>query len=77
MDSQVLVVEDEKQLRDLVCLHLGVAGYECGFGRRKGAMLLAGERPSPYYSRPDAAGDRRRHITRAIRRNGPTATPRF
>ena len=26
---KVLVVEDEKNIRDLVCLHLGVEGYEC------------------------------------------------
>jgi DNA-binding response OmpR family regulator len=26
---RVLVVEDEKNIRDLVCLHLGLEGYEC------------------------------------------------
>src|SRR5436853_111352 len=30
MDTRtVLVVEDERNIRDLVCLHLGLEGYEC------------------------------------------------
>ena len=27
--KHVLVVEDEPHIRDLVCLHLGLEGYEC------------------------------------------------
>jgi DNA-binding response OmpR family regulator len=43
MDSRkVLVVEDEKNIRDLVCLHLGVEGYECvPVADGKEAMLIA------------------------------------
>ena len=42
---KVLVVEDEKNIRDLVCLHLGVEGYECvPVADGKEAMLLASER---------------------------------
>src|SRR3954469_8176201 len=28
-DTRVLVVEDEPNIRDLVCLHLGLEGYSC------------------------------------------------
>src|SRR5688500_4012153 len=42
---KVLVVEDEKNIRDLVCLHLGVEGYDCvPVGDGKEAMLLASEK---------------------------------
>jgi len=42
---KVLVVEDEKNIRDLVCLHLGVEGYECvPVADGKDAMLLASEK---------------------------------
>ena len=34
---RVLVVEDEAHIRELVCLHLGLEGYEC---------LQAGGRPA-------------------------------
>ena len=44
--KQVLVVEDEPNIRDLVCLHLGLEGYECvpiADGRE--ALKTATERP--------------------------------
>ena len=46
MESRkVLVVEDEKNIRELVCLHLGVEGYECvPVADGKEAMLLASEK---------------------------------
>jgi two-component system OmpR family response regulator/two-component system alkaline phosphatase synthesis response regulator PhoP len=70
---KVLVVEDEKNIRDLVCLHLGVEGYECvpvADGRE--AMLIAGEKSFDLIildlMLPGIDGVT---ITRAIRRNGP------
>lgn len=70
---KVLVVEDEKNIRDLVCLHLGVEGYECvPVGDGKEAMLLAGEQSFDLIildlMLPGIDGVT---ITRAIRRNGP------
>ena len=70
---KVLVVEDEKNIRDLVCLHLGVEGYECvPVGDGKEAMLLAGEQTFDLIildlMLPGIDGVT---ITRAIRRNGP------
>jgi DNA-binding response OmpR family regulator len=69
----VLVVEDEKNIRDLVCLHLGLEGYEClpvGDGRE--AMLLTGDKPFDLIildlMLPTIDGVT---ITRAIRRHGP------
>ena len=69
----VLVVEDEPNIRDLVCLHLGLEGYECvpvGDGRQ--AMTLASEKPFDLIildlMLPGVDGVT---ITRAIRRNGP------
>jgi two-component system OmpR family response regulator/two-component system alkaline phosphatase synthesis response regulator PhoP len=44
--KQVLVVEDELNIRDLVCLHLGLEGYEClpiGDGRE--ALKVVTEQP--------------------------------
>jgi DNA-binding response OmpR family regulator len=44
--KQVLVVEDEPHIRDLVCLHLGLEGYECvpiGDGRE--ALKVLTDRP--------------------------------
>jgi len=44
--KQVLVVEDEPHIRELVCLHLGLEGYQCepvGDGRE--ALKLGLERP--------------------------------
>jgi len=44
--KQVLVVEDERHIRDLVCLHLGLEGYECvPVGDGRDALKLATERP--------------------------------
>ncbi len=74
MDSRrVLVVEDEKNIRDLVCLHLGVEGYECvPIADGKEAMMLAGEKSFDLIildlMLPSVDGVT---ITRAIRRHGP------
>ena len=74
MDSRkVLVVEDEKNIRDLVCLHLGVEGYECvPVADGKEAMLLASEKSFDLIildlMLPGVDGVT---ITRAIRRHGP------
>ena len=70
---KVLVVEDEKNIRDLVCLHLGVEGYDCvPVGDGKEAMLLAGEQAFDLIildlMLPGVDGVT---ITRAIRRTGP------
>jgi len=70
---KVLVVEDEKNIRDLVCLHLGVEGYECvPVADGKEAMLLAGEKSFDLIvldlMLPGIDGVT---ITRAIRRHGP------
>ncbi len=70
---KVLVVEDEKNIRDLVCLHLGVEGYECvPVADGKEAMLLASERRFDLVildlMLPGVDGVT---ITRAIRRHGP------
>jgi DNA-binding response OmpR family regulator len=47
MDTRnVLVVEDEKNIRDLVCLHLGLEGYTCvPIADGKEAMSIAAEKP--------------------------------
>src|SRR5918999_6411852 len=74
MESRtVLVVEDEKNIRDLVCLHLGVEGYDCvPVADGKEAMLLAGEKSFDLIildlMLPGIDGVT---ITRAIRRHGP------
>jgi two-component system OmpR family response regulator/two-component system alkaline phosphatase synthesis response regulator PhoP len=74
MESRkVLVVEDEKNIRDLVCLHLAVEGYECvPVADGKEAMLLASERRFDLVildlMLPGVDGVT---ITRAIRRHGP------
>ena len=70
---KVLVVEDEKNIRDLVCLHLGIEGYECvPVADGKEAMLLAGERRFDLVildlMLPGVDGVT---ITRALRRHGP------
>ena len=70
---KVLVVEDEKNIRDLVCLHLGVEGYEClPVADGKEAMLIASEKPFDLIildlMLPSMDGVT---ITRAIRRHGP------
>src|SRR4029434_4138038 len=74
MESRkVLVVEDEKNIRDLVCLHLGVEGYECvPVADGKEAMLVASEGTFNLIIidllLPQMDGVT---ITRAIRRHGP------
>src|SRR5688572_5092303 len=74
MDSRkVLVVEDEKNIRDLVCLHLGVEGYECvPLADGKEALTLASEKSFDLIildlMLPSVDGVT---ITRAIRRHGP------
>jgi DNA-binding response OmpR family regulator len=70
---KVLVVEDEKNIRDLVCLHLGVEGFECvPVADGKDAMLLATEKSFDLIildlMLPGIDGVT---ITRAIRRHGP------
>ncbi|RPI48904.1 MAG: DNA-binding response regulator, partial [Acidobacteria bacterium] len=69
----VLVVEDEKNIRDLVCLHLDLEGYECvAVADGREAMLLAGEKRFDLIildvMLPGVDGVT---ITRAIRRHGP------
>ena len=71
--AKVLVVEDEKNIRDLVCLHLGLEGYECvPVADGKEAMALAVEKPFDLIvldlMLPGVDGVT---ITRALRRNGP------
>ena len=74
MESRkVLVVEDEKNIRDLVCLHLGVEGYECvPVADGKEAMMIASEKSFDLIildlMLPGMDGVT---ITRAIRRHGP------
>src|SRR5205085_12493665 len=74
MDTRkVLVVEDERNIRDLVCLHLGLEGYECvPIADGKEAMALAADKPLDLIildlMLPNMDG-----VTtcRAIRRHGP------
>src|ERR1700681_2637159 len=74
MDTRrVLVVEDERNIRDLVCLHLGLEGYECvPVADGKEAMAVAAERPFELIildlMLPSMDGVT---ICRAIRRHGP------
>ena len=74
MESRtVLVVEDEKNIRDLVCLHLRVEGYECvPVADGKEAMVLASEKSFDLIildvMLPGMDGVT---ITRSIRRHGP------
>jgi DNA-binding response OmpR family regulator len=70
---KVLVVEDEKNIRELVCLHLGLEGYECvPIGDGKEAMLITNEKAFDLIildlMLPSIDGVT---ITRAIRRHGP------
>jgi DNA-binding response OmpR family regulator len=70
---KVLVVEDEQNIRDLVCLHLGLEGYECvPVGDGKEAITAALEKPFDLIildlMLPGIDGV---SITRAIRRHGP------
>ena len=69
----VLIVEDEKNIRDLVCLHLGLEGYEClPVADGKEGMTFATEKPFDLIildlMLPGIDGVT---ITRAIRRQGP------
>src|SRR5262245_34571950 len=71
--AKVLVVEDERNIRDLVCLHLGLEGHECvAIGDGKEAMTLASEKPFDLIvldlMLPGVDGVT---ITRALRRTGP------
>ena len=70
---KVLVVEDERNIRDLVCLHLGLEGYECvPVADGKEAMALASDKPFDLIildlMLPNMDGVT---ICRAIRRHGP------
>lgn len=74
MESRrVLVVEDEQNIRDLVCLHLGIEGYDCvPVADGKQALALASEKPFDLIvldlMLPGVDGIT---ITRALRRLGP------
>jgi len=74
MDSKkVLVVEDERNIRDLVCLHLGLEGYDCvPVADGNEAMTLAAEKAFDLIildlMLPGMDGVT---ICRAIRRHGP------
>ena len=74
MDAKkVLVVEDERNIRDLVCLHLGLEGYDCvPVADGNEAMTLAAEKPFDLIildlMLPGMDGVT---ICRAIRRHGP------
>jgi DNA-binding response OmpR family regulator len=70
---RVLVVEDERNIRELACLHLGLEGYECTpVADGKEAMALAAEKPFDLIildlMLPNMDGVT---ICRAIRRVGP------
>jgi DNA-binding response OmpR family regulator len=70
---KVLVVEDERNIRELVCLHLGLEGYECTpVADGKDAMSMASEKPFDLIildlMLPNIDGVT---ICRAIRRVGP------
>jgi two-component system, OmpR family, response regulator len=70
---RVLVVEDERNIRELVCLHLGLEGYECvPIADGKEAMALAAEKPFDLIvldlMLPSMDGVT---ICRAVRRHGP------
>jgi DNA-binding response OmpR family regulator len=71
--KKVLVVEDEKHIRELVCLHLGLEGYECvPMADGQEAMKLASDKPFDLIvldlMLPGMDGVT---ICRAIRRHGP------
>lgn len=71
--KKVLVVEDERNIRDLVCLHLGLEGYDCvQAADGKEAMTLAAAAPFDLIvldlMLPGMDGVT---ICRAIRRQGP------
>ena len=73
MSPRILVVEDEPNIRDLVCLHLGLEGHECvPVADGKEAMALATEKLFDLIildlMLPGVDGVT---ITRALRRHGP------
>jgi DNA-binding response OmpR family regulator len=73
MPPRILVVEDEPNIRDLVCLHLGLEGHEClPVADGKEAMALASEKLFDLIildlMLPGVDGVT---ITRALRRHGP------
>ena len=70
---EVLVVEDEKNIRELVCLHLELEGYHCvPVEDGKEAMTLASDKPFDLIIMdlmlPSMDGV---SITRSMRRHGP------
>jgi two-component system, OmpR family, response regulator len=72
-NKKVLVVEDERNIRDLVCLHLGLEGYECvPLADGKEAITVASESAFDLIildlMLPGIDGVT---ITRALRRHGP------
>jgi DNA-binding response OmpR family regulator len=74
MATRVLVVEDETNIRELVCLHLGLEGYEClPAGDGKEALRLANAEPLDLIVLdlmiPGLDG---LTVCRAIRREGPS-----
>ena len=73
MSPRILVVEDEPNIRDLVCLHLGLEGYTCvPVADGKEAMSLASDKLFDLIildlMLPGVDGVT---ITRALRRHGP------
>jgi DNA-binding response OmpR family regulator len=74
MATRVLVVEDETNIRELVCLHLGLEGYEClQAADGKEALRLANAEPLDLIVLdlmiPGLDG---LTVCRAIRREGPS-----
>jgi DNA-binding response OmpR family regulator len=72
---RALVVEDEPNIRELVCLHLGIEGLECvGVGDGREAIARAAAEPFDLVvldlMLPGADGVA---VCRAIRRSGPNA----
>ena|SRR5438874_4546822 len=73
MSPRILVVEDEPNIRELVCLHLGFEGYKCvPVADGKEAMSLASDKVFDLIildlMLPGVDGVT---ITRALRRHGP------
>ena len=72
-DRKVLVVEDDRNIRELVCLHLGLEGYDCTpVADGKEAMALASDKRFDLIildlMLPNMDGVT---ICRAVRRAGP------
>jgi two-component system OmpR family response regulator/two-component system alkaline phosphatase synthesis response regulator PhoP len=73
VQPRVLVVEDEESIRDLVCFHLDLSGYECvSVGDGKEALQAVSERPFDLVvldlNLPGLDG---LSLCRAMRREGP------